>query len=371
MTRLLLAGGGHAHVEVLRRFARRTLPAVEAVVVVPDTALLYSGMVPGVIAGWYAIGDATIDLVSLAQAAGARLIVGAVAAFDANRRRATLADGTAIDFDVASLNVGATTHVAMANADARVVPVRPLTGLLAAWARMRDEAARGVIGALAVVGGGAAGVEIAFAMAHRLRADFGARAPHVTIVTDEAEIAAQQPAGVRRRLARLLAARGIAVVAGSAAQAIDAAGIVLADRRHVPADRVIIATPAVAAPWLRASGLACDHDGFVCVDAFLRSPSHPAVFAAGDCATQIDAPRPRSGVYAVRAGPALAANLRRAVGGEALVTYRPQRTALALISTGDRYAVASRPPWSAEGKWVWWWKDRVDRGFVARYRVPR
>lgn len=370
MTRLLLAGGGHAHVEVLRRFARRPPPAVQAVVVAPDTGLLYSGMVPGVIAGWYASGDATIDLVALANAAGARLIVGAVTALDADRRRATLADGTAIDFDIASLNVGATTHVAMANADARVVPVRPLAGLLAAWAGLRDDAARGAIGALAVVGGGAAGVEIAFAMAHRLRTDLDARAPALAIVTDQNEVAAQHPASVRQRLARLLGARGIAVVPGSAAQAMDAAGVDLADGRRVPADRVIVATPVVAAPWLRASGLACDDGGFVCVDAFLRSPSHPAVFAAGDCATQIDAPRPRSGVYAVRAGPALAENLRRAVGSEPLVAHRPQRTALALISTGDRYAVASRPPWSAEGKWVWRWKDHVDRGFVARYRSP-
>ncbi len=117
------------------------------------------------------------------------------------------------------------------------------------------------------------------------------------------------------------------------------------------------------------AGLACDAAGFVQVDASLRSISHPVVFAVGDCATQVDAPRPRSGVYAVRAGPPLARNLERTLAGGKLLRHRPQRKALALISVGKGYAVATRPPWSAEGAWVWWWKDRVDRSFVARYRA--
>jgi NADH dehydrogenase FAD-containing subunit len=136
----------------------------------------------------------------------------------------------------------------------------------------------------------------------------------------------------------------------------------------VDADRVVLATPVVATGWLEASGLACDVEGFVSVDACLRSVSHPFVFAAGDCATRVDAPRPRSGVYAVRSGPPLARNLRRVIAGATPATYQPQRVALALISLGDRRAVVSRPPWSAEGAWAWYWKDRIDRGFVARYR---
>lgn len=369
MTRLLLAGGGHAHVEVLRRFARRPAPDVDIVVVAPATGLLYSGMVPGVVAGSYAIDDATVDVASLARAAGARFVTGRLTALDPDRRCATLADGATIAFDLASLDVGAITVAEWAVADERVILVRPLDGLLAGWARWRDDAARGTLRSLAVVGGGAAGVELAFAMTHRWHADLGVRAPSITLITDQPEVAAQHPPGARRRLARLLATRSIAIAAGSAAHAVDAQGLVLADGRRVAADRVVVATPAAATPWLRASSLACDEAGFVRVDACLRSTSHPHVFAAGDCATQVDAPRPRSGVYAVRAGPALAENLRRALAGHSPTPYRPQRTALALISVGAGYAVASRPPWSAEGRWIWRWKDWIDRRFVARYRA--
>ena len=371
MTRLLLAGGGHAHVEVLRRLAFRPAPDVDIVVVAPATGLLYSGMVPGVVSGSYAISDATIDVASLARAAGARFVTGSLAALDPHRRFATLANAATIEFDFASLDVGAVTAAGWAGADERVILVRPLAALLAGWARLRDDAVRGMIQRVAVVGGGAAGVELAFAMAHRWHTDLDARAPSITLVTDQSEVAAQHPPGTRRRLARLLATRAIAIAAGSAAHAVDAQGLVLDDGRRVAADRVVVATPAAATPWLRASGLACDDGGFVRVDSCLRSTSHPHVFAAGDCATQVDAPRPRSGVYAVRAGPALADNLRRALAGRAPRPYRPQRTALALISVGAGYAVASRPPWSLEGRWVWRWKDRIDRGFVARYRAVR
>ena len=280
MTRLLLAGGGHAHIEVLRRFAQRPLHGIEVVVVTPAARLLYSGMVPGVIAGAYAIDDAAIDVAGLARAAGARFVQDALIALDAERRQATLASGATIGFDLASLDVGAMTALPKGGAEAHAVPVRPLAGLLHAWDRLRTDVARSAVRAVAVVGGGAAGVELALAMTDRLRADAGDGACTVTLVTDQPEVAAQHPPAVRRRLARCLAAHGIAVVAGSAARAIDATGIELADGRRVTAERVIVATPAAAAPWLAASGLACDDAGFVRVDAYLRSVSHPAVFAA-------------------------------------------------------------------------------------------
>jgi NADH dehydrogenase FAD-containing subunit len=123
-------------------------------------------------------------------------------------------------------------------------------------------------------------------------------------------------------------------------------------------------------PWIAASGLACDPRGFAQTDDTLRSTSHRFVFATGDCATQIAHPRPKSGVFAVRQGPRLAANLRRTLHDDSPINYVPQRRALALISTGNRHAIASRGPFVFEGNWIWRWKDRIDRAFVAKYARP-
>ena len=68
------------------------------------------------------------------------------------------------------------------------------------------------------------------------------------------------------------------------------------------------------------------------------------------------------------AGPALALNLRRYVGGGALQAHRPRRRALNLIASGDAGAIAAWgacPPaagagWLVEG-------THIDRAFVARF----
>jgi selenide,water dikinase len=229
---------------------------------------------------------------------------------------------------------------------------------------MVADAQAGRVASIAVVGGGAGGVEMLLAMQFRLQALLGTRAPRFLLVTD----ALQLPAAARHRIVTLLQARNVAIHAGSAAAAIDYVGVTLQSGISVPADRVVVATSAAAAPWLAATGLACDAQGFLRVDRHLRSVSHPSIFAAGDCAGQDEFPRPKSGVFAVRQGPVLAGNLRAAMSGAPLESYVPQRHALALIATGGRHAIAVRGGLAVAGGWVWRWKDRIDRRFVARYR---
>jgi selenide,water dikinase len=187
------------------------------------------------------------------------------------------------------------------------------------------------------------------------------------VVTDSDGILPGHATGVRRRMLRVLNARGVAVYARSRVVAVDQGAARLQDGTPVPSEVVVWATGASVPAWLRDSGLATDERGFVLVNENLQSVSHPEVFAAGDAATMASHPRPKSGVYAVRQGAPLAENLRRALTGERLEPYFPQPVALALISTGDKYAIASWGSLAWAGEWVWRWKDRIDRRFMQRY----
>jgi selenide, water dikinase len=365
-TRLLLVGGGHAHIEVLRQFARAPEPGVEIVLVSPESSLLYSGMLPGVLAGHYSIAEAQIALPPLATQARARFVRDRIVRLDLDARVAMCAGRALEPFDILSLDVGASPDRTLANGANRVQPVRPLTALLKAWEQMQADAAAAQLRKIAVVGGGAGGVELLLAMHYRLAQTLGSLAPRFALVTDLPHLVPGHPPGVQRRLETLIATRADLHL-GSAAAAIAPDGVVLASGTHVTADHIVVATGAAAPAWLADSGLACDTKGFVRIDSHLQSISHRFVFAVGDCAAPPGGPLPKSGVYAVREGPPLAVNLGRMTRGLPLSPYRPQRNALALITTGGRHAIASRPPLWVEGDWVWRWKDRIDRRLVARY----
>jgi selenide,water dikinase len=366
--RLLLVGGGHSHVEVLRRFAEEPEPGVDLTLVSPDALTPYSGMLPGLVAGHYAHAEAHIDLPPLAQRAGARWLRDTVVGVDLGDRRAQLARHPPETFDLLSLDIGSTPDMSIAGAQANAIGVKPVAGFLDAWAAIQDDAAHERINTIAVVGGGAGGIEILLAMHHRLAVLLGAGAPRFAIVTDTPHLLPQHAPSVRRRIGRTLVARDVVVHLDARAVAVEPGNVVAADGRRIAAERIVWATAAAAQPWVGTAGLACDPRGFMRMDEYLRSVSHPFVFGAGDCAVQDAHPRPKSGVYAVRQGPPLATNLRRAARGEALAAFVPQRSALALISTGNRHAIASRGAFAVEGDWVWRWKDRIDRGFMAKYR---
>jgi pyridine nucleotide-disulfide oxidoreductase family protein len=367
MKQLLLVGAGHAHAQVLLGWAQAPLPGVALTVVSPQALAPYSGMVPGWLAGHYRFDEIVIDFQALAHAAGARWVAGELHALDATSQRVRLAGGEELPYTVLSLNVGSTLRPP-ALAGARVLSLRPLSALRPAWEAVLHEWRRADTAAplqVAAVGGGAAGVEsVLAALAHlrRLRPD---RAVSGALFSRGPELLPGISAPARRAAERALAAAGVALRLGVAGDATTLAG----------AGLVLWATGAQAHDWqrdaARRGGLAAGDDGFIDIDETLRSRSHPAVFAVGDGAHWVRGPAlPKAGVYAVRQGPVLLHNLRAALAGGALRAYAPQRRFLALLATADGRAIAARGPFGAHGRWAWWWKDRIDRGFVARFRAP-
>ena len=371
MKRLVLVGGGHAHVEVLRRFGLQPPAGVELLLVSPDRYTAYSGMLPGLVAGHYSFEQCHLDLEALTAHARARFLRDSVVRLDASAQVLGCDSGASVSYDLVSFDVGAAP-----GGDARRDPeragiaVKPVNRFLNEWERVLQLARQRPLN-LTVVGGGAGGVEIALAMQHRLRQLTPRNSARLAIVTMTEAILPNHSAGVRRRMQRVLAQRGIAVHARSRVLGMEEGALRLESGERLPADRAFWALGAQAAVWLAEAGLATDAGGFVLVNELLQSCSHPHVFAAGDIASMSGYPRPKSGVYAVRQGPPLADNLRRALEGQRLEPYFPRPLALNLISTGDKCAVASWGPIAWEGAWVWRWKDRIDRRFMRRYGEER
>ena len=363
---LVLVGGGHAHVHVLKRFGMRPAPGVRVTLIARDVETPYSGMLPGYVAGHYQLDECHIDLMRLARFAGARLIHDEAVGLDRDRREVLCRAHPPIRYDVVSLDIGITPRRdAISGAAEHTVAVKPIDRFAERWENLLERA-RGRDGLrLAIVGGGAGGVELALAARHRLTAMMFAP-PQITLVTREGLLPSHN-GRVRAKFARILTESGVAVVAGNPVVRVEQGRLTLADGTIVGFDEALWVTEAAAAPWLADTGLALDANGFVETDEYLRSPSDAAVFAAGDVAAMRGHPRDKSGVYAVRAGPYLAENLRRALAGQALRRAIPQRRALALIGTGDGSAVASRGRLATEGAWLWRLKQWIDRRWMRGY----
>ena len=364
MKRLLLVGAGHAHAQVLRHWARQPVPGCQLVVLTPTPLAPYSGMVPGWLAGHYRFEQICIDFAALARAAGAQLQLGEAVALDAARQTVTLASGEQLGYDALSLNIGSTLRPPIDLGPAPLLALRPLSHLHQAWQALLQTprlASDPRPLRITAVGGGAAGVECLLAAMARLRGINPQRAVQGRLVSRSPQLLPGLAPGAVRAMTRLLAEQRVDLQLGTTMTADLGADL------GSEGDLLLWATGAQAHAWPAASGLACSGDGFVHIDTQLRSTSHPQVWAVGDCAAWAP-PLPKAGVYAVRMGPVLAHNLHAAMAGVGTaMAYQPQRRFLALLATGDQRAVASWGPLSASGAWVWCWKDRIDRGFLAGF----
>lgn len=373
---IVLVGAGHAHVTVLRMFGMQPTPGVRLTLITRQVHTPYSGMLPGLIAGHYAFDDVHIDTGPLSRFAGARLYQDDVVGLELNNRRVLCRHRPPVPYDVLSLDIGSTPSATELPGVARyAIPVKPIDQFIerfdAARQRISERKGRARIG---IVGGGAAGIELSFALRHRLRSDlanegFDPEGLHFTLVTAADDIVPTLPHRARAKLRRIAEEQSIAIRTGVRVKAIDEGRLQIENGEPIELDEIFWTTQAAATPWLKQTGLALDASGFIAVDGALQSISHPGVFAAGDVASMQNHRLPKSGVYAVRQGPHLAQNLRQLIEGKPLGHYRPQRNALYLISTGDQYAVGARSGISFEGAWAWRWKDRIDRAFMTKFNA--
>ena len=374
---LVFVGGGHSHVGVLRRFAMKPEPGVRITVICTDIDTPYSGMLPGYISGHYSFDDVHIDLGRLCAFAGARFYHDAVVGIDRERQRVLCRDRPPVPYDLLSINIGSTPQVQQVEgAQALAVPVKPIAQFNQRWLALLDKVLhwpvqRGPM-TVAVVGGGAGGVELVLSMQYRLRRELKAmgrnpEAMRFVLLTSSDTVLPTHNPGVRARFARVLRERHVEVHTRSEVVKVSPGCLHTQDGRTFDADETLWVTQAGGPAWLQGTGLALNERGFIRVNEQLQTLTDPAVFAAGDIADFTDRPLEKAGVFAVRMGKPLAENLRRSLRDEPLKAYHPQRDWLSLISTGDQHAVASRGALGFAGDWVWRWKDHIDRSFMRKF----
>ncbi|KAJ1435620.1 hypothetical protein B484DRAFT_445977 [Ochromonadaceae sp. CCMP2298] len=407
---LVLIGGGHAHVHVMKMFGMNRIPGLRITLISKDMESPYSGMVPGYVAGYYTSEESHIDLAKLSSFAGIRMFHVEVTSLDTATRLIYCRDGRpAIKYDLLSINIGivprplslhggsqqgagaagaGSANAGVPGPSPSITPVKPIDKFTQRWETILTRVLAGSFlrtFTIAVVGGGAGGVELAFAVhtrvqKHLLDRGLSPTLLKVLLLNRGERVMPSHCASARTILLRLLAEKGVGVHTGA-----DICGsepgnqgtqdtqenqgsLVARDGRRFPCDEVFWCTQAVGHPWLRETGLACSEDGFICIKPTLESTSTKGVFAAGDICHNVEYPRPKAGVFAVRAGPPLYANLRRSILGEPLVPWEPQVQFLGIIGTGDGYAVATKGDLGLEGAYLWTLKDKIDRDWMRGYQ---
>ncbi|MNF27086.1 NADH dehydrogenase-like protein YjlD [compost metagenome] len=351
---LLLVGAGHSHLGVLRRWARGQRPPGRLALLSDSPHAWYAGRLPGLLAGRYTETDCRIELAPLCHAAGVELLQGVVTGLDADERRLALADGRTLQASWLSLNVGAAPPAPeQRGGGMQVLGVKPFAAFLAAWSEWQRDPQP-----LAIVGAGAAGVELALALAGQV--------PELSQFCAGALLEGGSP-GLRLRALGHLRQRGVSGREHCPISHIEGqtlysdAGAVW----HGP--RLLLASGSQPLPWLTHSGLVCADDGFIQIGRTLQSHSHPRIFASGDCASLPDAPR--NAWQATRQASQLAANLSAVLQERPLARYRPPRQRALLVATGDGGALLDWNGWSAGGRLCGWWRDLRDRQFILRHQI--
>jgi selenide,water dikinase len=329
-------------------------------------------MLPGTLGKQFRDDDMRIDLRSLAERAGAHLVMATVSGLDLQAGRILFSDHDPIPFDVLSIGVGSMPAGWQQHASSpSVVPIKPMQTFL----QRLDTCLHSVESAsnrtirVAIAGGGVAAVEIAFCLQERFREQNIGREIAIEIFTSSQQVADGMTQASVRRIERLLLQRGINVHTNSRITDVGQQAITSEDGMSYPADCVIWATGAAAPLVLSRLGLKTDSRGFIATSRTLQSLSDPRVFAVGDSGTVIESPSPKAGVYAVRQCPILWHNLQALLNKQPLQKFEPQNDFLKILNTGDGKALLEYGWLTVHARWCLVLKTWIDRRFIRMFQT--
>ncbi|BAU65253.1 pyridine nucleotide-disulfide oxidoreductase family protein [Stanieria sp. NIES-3757] len=370
---LVLIGGGHSNAIALKLFGQNPIPGVKLTLISDVEQTPYSGMLPGHVAGFYSYQESHINLRHLSEFAGADLRIDQAVGLDLNNKQVICLQNAPIKFDYLSIDIGSTPQTNnIPGAKEYAIPAKPVPQFLQAWEKLlttiKDHPNAAI--SLAIVGGGAGGVELALNMQTRLIKEQNYQIK-IHLFHREAKLLSSHNDWVSNRLEKILIHRGIKLHLQETVKEVLAHQIICNSGLVVDCNYIFWVTQASAPTWIKNSGLTTDEKGFILIKDTLQSISHPHIFATGDIATMQNYQRPKAGVFAVRQGRPLFENWRRIILGRLLKTYTPQKNYLALIGTGDKNAIASWSSLSWQSPFLWYLKDYIDRKFMNRFSETR
>lgn len=370
---LVLAGAGHAHLTAMGRIAQLRDQGLRVTVVNSSSLHYYSGMGPGMLAGTYAPDEIRFDVRAMVESRDGEFVEDPVAGIKPEQQVLVLASGTELSYDCCSFNVGSGV-ARVPEADAKgpeIYPVKPIIRLLDARQRileLLDANDKGSLTHVAVVGGGAAGIEIAGnAQALIQSAPSAGPKPRVTLLAGS-RLLKRFPDKVRTLALKSLSARKIDVVEDDRATGAGDGCVRLESGREIPCELVFWATGVKPNPLFERSGLATGPGGGLLVNQFLQAVDHPNLFGGGDCIHFQPMALDKVGVHAVRQNPLLAANPAALLQGRGLMAYRASNTYLLLLNLGDGTAIFRRGSAVFRCKLAMWLKNRIDTRFMQRFQ---
>jgi NADH dehydrogenase FAD-containing subunit len=364
---LVLAGGGHAHMETLSNLQRFMTKGYQVTVIQPSEHHYYSGMGPGMLGKTYAPDEIRFATRYVVEKMGGTFVLGKIDRIDADHRTVRLESGDFIPYDVISCNVGSQVPQNLITGGLNdIFLVKPIERLLEAQRRILELAScrKPSVG---IVGGGPSAVEIA-GNAWRLTRGPGLHPAAISIIT-KSTLMPHHPDGVRAKALASLKRRGIEIVENFDVQEIRTGRVTDASGKSHEADIIFVAVGVKPNPVFSDSGIPTGPDGGLLVNRYLQSMAYPTIFGGGDCAYFQEAPLDKVGVYAVRQNAIICYNLLAALEGKALQTFDPGGDYLLIFNLGDGTGIFYRRPILFGGRLAFIIKDYIDRKFMRRFQA--
>jgi NADH dehydrogenase FAD-containing subunit len=364
--RLLLLGGGHAHMVTLANIRELRDQGHEVTVVQPAEHHYYSGMGPGMLSRIYRPEEIRFATRHVVEKQGAEFVLARATRIEAANRKVRLDNGMSLDYDVLSCNVGSFVPTVNGQDEGTCFTVKPIASLLEAQSMVLDMVA-GKQSRFAVVGGGPAALEVAGNL-DRLVHDAGGGGSQITVFAGR-QFLSRLSGSIQNLARKNLTRRGIEIVEQGYVHRLGPGEVELDDGRRFDTDLTMLALGVKPSTLFADSGLRTGPDGGLLVNDSLQHPDHPEIFGGGDCICFQSQPLDKVGVYAVRENPILYHNLQASLNSDELKTFDPRGDYLLIYNLGDGTGIFHKGRVTFGGRPAFWVKDWIDRRFMKRFQA--